>query len=417
MLALNPSMQIKRLILISLLFFGTSLVVQSQDTCNLRISLLTCSPGEDLYSLFGHTAIRVTDKTAGIDVVFNYGTFDDSNPTEFYWNFTKGLMRYALSAYPMQDFVMEYQMQNRGVIEQDLNLSCAERIKLFDALKLNLREENRFYNYYFHTDNCTTRARDIIVENTGNQVEFRNILPPKVPSYRNMIHEYLDKGGQYWSKFGIDILLGANLDKKVTNDQAMFLPDYLMKAFDSASIRSQALVKDKPVVVPTPEIKVPSSWFRPEYLFALLAILILALDFSKKASAKKFLKVFDVFFFFLLGLLGVVLLTVWIIRIDDVCRNNFNLLWALPTHLIIAPLINSKRKWVKKYLQFTCILALLVALTWLFIPQQLNLAVAPILVIIIARTYSRVTFSRLRVPATSNWKPETGDLQLATGTS
>ena len=383
-------MQIKRPILISLLCFGTSFFAQSQDTCNLRISLLTCSPGEELYSLFGHTAIRVTDKSSGVDVVFNYGTFDDSNPTEFYWNFTKGLMRYVLSAYPMQDFVTEYQMQNRGVIEQDLGLSCTEKNNLFEALKLNLREENRFYNYYFHTDNCTTRARDIIVKNAENKVEFRNILPAKVPSFRNMIHQYLDKGGQYWSKFGIDILLGANLDKKVNNDQAMFLPDYLLMAFDSAGIRSQALVKDKPVILPTPEIKDSGISFKPEYFFALLAILILALQFSKTRSAEKFLRVFDVFFFFLLGLLGIVILTLWIIRIDDVCRNNFNIFWALPTHLIVAPLINSKRKWVKKYLQFTFILTILLALTWFFIPQQLNWAVAPILLIIIARTYYRI---------------------------
>jgi len=367
--------------------------------------LLTCSPGEELYSLFGHTAIRVTDNSAGIDVVFNYGTFDDSNPTEFYWNFTKGLMRYALSAYPMQDFVMEYQMQNRGVIEQDLNLTCTEKNKLFEALKLNLREENRFYNYYFHTDNCTTRARDIIVKNTENKVEFRNILPPKTPGYRNLIHEYLNKGGQYWSKFGIDILLGANLDKKVTNDQAMFLPDYLMLAFDTATIRSQPLVKGKPVILPTPEKEVSGSWFKPEYFFSLLMIIVLVLQFSKSASAKRFLRVFDVFFFFLLGLLGVIILALWIIRIDDSCRNNFNLLWTLPTHLIVAPLINSKRKWVKKYLQFTCILAFLLALTWLFIPQQLNLAVVPILVIIIARTYSRYTSFRLPIPLASNSNP------------
>lgn len=361
----------------------------SQDTCNLRISLLTCSPGEELYSLFGHTAIRVTDRSTATDVVFNYGTFDDSNPTEFYWNFTKGLMRYALSAYPMEDFVMEYQVQNRGVIEQELNLTCSEKNKLFEALKLNIREENRFYNYYFHTDNCTTRARDIIVSNTESKVEFKNILPPNPPSFRNMIHDYLNKGGQYWSKFGIDILLGANLDKKVTNDQAMFLPDYLMLAFDSATIQSQPLVNNKPVILRDPKMKISISWFRPEYFFALLAILILALQFSKSASTKRVLRVFDVFFFFLLGLLGLVILTLWIIRIDDSCRNNFNLLWALPTHLIVAPLINTKKTWVRKYLRFSLVLTILLAFSWLFIPQQLNIAVAPMLAIIIMRTYYR----------------------------
>src|SRR6185436_19472361 len=125
-------MPLKRLTLTIFTAFSI-LFAHAQDSCNLRISLLTCSPGEELYSIFGHTAIRVTDKGAGIDVVFNYGTFDDSNPTEFYWNFTKGLMRYALSAYPMKDFVSEYQEQNRGVVEQELNLTCAEKIKLFEA--------------------------------------------------------------------------------------------------------------------------------------------------------------------------------------------------------------------------------------------------------------------------------------------
>ena len=405
-------MQIRSLILISILCFGTA-NANSQDSCQLDITLLTCSPGEELYSLFGHTAIRVTDKTVGIDVVFNYGTFDDSNPTEFYWNFTRGLMRYALSAYPMQDFVMEYQMQNRGVIEQELNLTCSEKNKLFEALKVNIREENRFYNYYFHTDNCTTRARDIIVKNTESKVEFKNILPPKTPSYRNLIHEYLNKGGQYWSKFGIDILLGANLDKKVTNDQAMFLPDYLMLAFDTATIRSQPLVNAKPVILPTPEKEISGSWFKPEYFFSLLLILVLALQFSKSASAKRILRIFDVFFFFLLGLLGLVILTLWIIRIDDSIRNNFNLLWTLPTHLIVAPLINTKRKWVKKYVQFTFILTILLALTWFFIPQQLHWAVAPILIIIIARTFRGLPVIGYRLPVATNLEPVTGNLQPA----
>jgi len=270
-----------------------------------------------------------------------------------------------------------------------LNLTCSEKQKLFEALKTNLREENRFYNYYFHTDNCTTRARDIIANNTESKVEFANTLPPKPPSFRNMIHDYLNKGGQYWSKFGIDILLGANLDKKASNDQAMFLPDYLLLAFDSAKIRTQPLVSNKPVILPTPEQKSAGSWFRPEFFFALLMIIIIALQFSKSTSAQKFLKGFDFVFFFLLGLLGVVILTLWIIRIDDVCRNNFNILWALPTHLIVAPIINRNKTWVRKYFLFVLILSVLLLLTWFFIPQQLNWSVASLLIIIIARTYYR----------------------------
>ncbi len=144
-------------------------------------------------------------------------------------------MNYALSAYPFADFVYEYQSEHRGVVEQVLSLSCAGKNKLFNALRENAQEKNRFYGYYFHTDNCTTRARDIIRRNTDNPVDFKNILPANTPSYRDLIPCYLDKGHQPWSKFGIDILLGSNLDKKLSNEQAMFLPDYLLKAFDSAT--------------------------------------------------------------------------------------------------------------------------------------------------------------------------------------
>ncbi len=96
------------------------------DSCHLRISLLTCSPGEELYSSFGHTALRVTDQSTGSDLVFNYGTFDDSDPY-FYLKFTRGLMLYALSVYPYTDFQWEYKMQNRSVIEQELQLTCEEK--------------------------------------------------------------------------------------------------------------------------------------------------------------------------------------------------------------------------------------------------------------------------------------------------
>ncbi|MBC7849008.1 MAG: DUF4105 domain-containing protein, partial [Chitinophagaceae bacterium] len=117
------------------------------DSCRLRITLLTCSPGEELYAAWGHTAIRVTDSMAGTDMVYNYGTFDDTDPL-FLANFTKGLMRYSLSSYPFEEFVREYTFYKRGIIEQDLDLECADKNRIYAALKQNDRDENRFYNYY-----------------------------------------------------------------------------------------------------------------------------------------------------------------------------------------------------------------------------------------------------------------------------
>ena len=383
-------MRIIKTICLFVFTFHFSLFTFSQsDTCHLRISLLTCSPGEELYSAWGHTAIRVTDNVTGTDIVFNYGTFDDSDP-DFYANFTKGLMVYALSAYPFSDFVKEYQYYGRGVIEQTLSLSCADKLRLFNALQENARNENRFYNYYFHTDNCTSRARDMIVKSAGNPVAFKSIIPTPPPSYRNLIHVYLDNARQYWNKLGIDILLGANLDKKVTNDQAMFLPDYLMNAFDSASIDNHSLVSSTQTVlsITAPQQKT-LDLFRPVVIFSLISLLIFVLSIYNSNRTKKFLAVFDTIFFLVLGLLGVLLVTLWIIRIDDVCRNNYNLLWALPTHLPAAFFITRNKKWVKGYLSFVLLISILLLASWFWIPQQLNVAVIPILVILITRCWRR----------------------------
>lgn len=359
------------------------------DSCHLRISLLTCSPGEELYSTFGHTALRVTDAGTGMDMVFNYGTFDDSDPN-FYFNFTKGLMNYALSAYPFTDFAYEYQVQQRGVIEQELQLSCSEKDTIFNALRENTREKNRFYNYYFHTDNCTTRARDMIARHTASPLQFRNILPADVPSYRDLLHDYLDKGHQPWSKFGIDILLGSNLDKKLTNEQAMFLPDYLMKGFDSASMTGKPLVAKKQTVLAVPARPAENSpWFTPFALLMALFVVVAGLSIYPPRWSIGFLRVFDICFFLLLGMLGVLLLTLWLIRVDDVCRNNFNLLWAFPTHLPVVLAMTRRRKWMPVYFKVVCIITLLLGAAWFILPQALHPSIAPLLGLILVRAWYR----------------------------
>lgn len=384
-------MPLSRVVLIFLftLFLSRNAFSQT-DSCNLQISLLTCSPGAELYSTFGHTAIRAKDAATGMDVVFNYGTFDDSDPTKFYWDFTRGLMLYTVSAYPFSDFVEEYRSEQRGVIEQVLQLSCAEKKKLFNALRDNVQEQNRHYYYYFHQDNCTTRARDMVVNNTAQPVVFRNILPAKIPSFRNLLHNYLDKGHQPWSKFGIDILLGANLDKKVTNQTAMFLPDYLLKGFDSASTGNKPLVASTQTVLTIPSHpEGEASWFTPFVLFASLFIFITALSILKGNSSSTILRIFDITFFLLLGLLGVLLATLWLIRVDTVCRNNWNLLWALPTHLPVVFVMHRGKKWVKTYFQAICVLTVLLGAAWLVLPQALNPAIIPILGLILVRSWHR----------------------------
>ncbi len=358
------------------------------DTSHLRISLLTCSPGAELYSTFGHTAIRVTDSTRGIDEVYNYGTFDYYDPA-FLAKFTRGIMEYALSNYSFQEFLKEYQSEKRSVIEQDLQLTGDQKQRLYTALQQNALPQNRFYNYYFHTDNCTTRARDMIVQQTGASVVFKKIIPENPPTFRDLIHTYLDKGGQYWSKLGIDLLLGNNLDEKVTNDQAMFLPDYMMKGLDSATADSHPLVTQKQMALSIAPEPPSFTLMTPLFVFSALFIIIGLLSFSTNKRAQQFLNVFDSIFFLLLGLIGVVIITLWAIRIDTVCRDNFNAGWALPTHLPVAFVVYLKRKWLQQYFKVVFVLTLLFGICWWFIPQQINTAVAPLLGIIAMRSYFR----------------------------
>ncbi len=365
------------------LFSFTS--IYAQDSCRLRISLLTCSPGEELYSTFGHTALRVKDNTTGSDIIFNYGTFEFG--PDFYTKFIKGQLRYFLSIENFADFAYNYQYESRSIQEQILQLSCAEKEKLFAALQTNAEEENKYYHYDFLFDNCTTRAKNIVAANTTSPVNFNNILPADVPSFRNQIHYYLNKGGQYWSKLGIDLLLGAKLDKKVTNEQAMFLPDYLLKGFDSAAISGQPLVMPPQTILQMPSLLNKGSLFRPSIIFSLLLIAVISLSFIKKTGSVKVLYAFDFIFFLIAGLIGVLLLFMWFGTDHNTTQNNYNLLWALPTHALMAFFIHKKQNRVKKYFRIVMWLSILLLLAWAFLPQQMNNGFIPIVLLIIFRSW------------------------------
>jgi hypothetical protein len=346
--------------------------------------LLTCSPGEELYSTFGHTALRVKDNATRSDIIFNYGTFEFG--PNFYTKFIKGQLRYFLSIETYADFAYSYQYESRSIHEQVLLLSCAEKEKLFAALLINAQEENKYYQYDFLFDNCTTRAKDI-VDTTASPLIFHNILPTDIPSFRNQIHYYLNKGGQYWSKLGIDLLLGAKLDKKVSNQQAMFLPDYLLKGFDSATINGQPLVISPQTILQMPSPLNKGSLFRPFIIFSLLLFVIVILSFIQKTSSAKVLYAFDFLLFLIAGLIGLLLLFMWFGTDHNTTQNNYNLLWALPTHALMAFFILKKKDWVRKYFRTVMWLSILLLLTWAFLPQQMNNGFIPIVLLIIFRSW------------------------------
>jgi len=372
--------------LVAVFLFFNSFFSSAQDSCSFRISLLTCTPGTELYSTFGHSAFRVVDSINNRDLVFNYGTFDFYDP-KFYNKFVKGRLLYFVSIDSLNGFLEEYDYYKRGITEQVINLSCEEKQGLVAALFENAKEENKYYRYDFNYDNCTTRLRDMVEKVAGKQLATKNILPKPNTTFRNLIHVYLDRGGQQWSKFGIDLLLGNPMDKIVTNREAMFLPDYLLMAFDSSALDGKPAMVEKKILLNYFDAYKTKTGITPLIVFGILFLIIAVLSFSTRNRWNLFFRIFDPFFFIFLGLLGILILFMWFGTEHAMCRNNFNILWTLPTHLPAALLLFSKRQWVNTYFRFIFFYTIALLIAWFFLPQQFNTAFLPIVGIILIRSY------------------------------
>jgi hypothetical protein len=324
-----------RIALVFITLFFSSQSFSQADSCHLRISLLTCTPGEELYSTFGHSAVRVTDSVSHDDIVYNYGTFNFDEP-DFYTKFIRGKLTFSLSTDDFGTFLYSYQQEGRGVTEQVLNLTCSEKYNILMLLQANMMPKNRFYKYDFTFDNCTTRLRDLVEKAADTSIHFGNVLHSK-KTFRDLIYKYLDHNDKKWSKLGIDILLGSPTDAVMKPEQVMFLPDYLMKTFDSSTIDSRPLVSQKRNLL---ELNLPpvriNFFTHPLFIFTGIFLLIVLLSFSKNIFIKRLLIAFDGFMFFITGLLGILLIFMWFGTDHLMCKDNFNLLWAWPTNALAA---------------------------------------------------------------------------------
>ena len=381
------NMLIRLLLLFILLINPSTNKLIAQDSSRLRISLLTCTPGDELYSIFGHSAIRVIDSNSVTDIVYNYGTFDFDDPG-FYLKFIRGKLLYYISTETFNDadgylgFKNRNRLTNRGITEQVLNLSAEEKQTIRHALNENLKEENKYYKYDFFLDNCTTRLRDLILKIKKNAPRLPVVMPADT-RFRQAIHQYLDKGKQYWSKLGIDILLGAPTDAVMTAEQQQFLPDNLMKALDK---NAPSIVASSTNLYQLPISNDTGSWFTPMVFFSMLLALFVLLSLSKNRTIQMILKGLDRLLFFTTGLLGIILILMWTATDHSMTKNNYNLLWALPLHIVMAFFINSKNRFVKKYFLLTSVSLVIVLLAWFFLPQQLNNALIPFVLLLLYRS-------------------------------
>ncbi|MEP6512548.1 MAG: DUF4105 domain-containing protein, partial [Parafilimonas sp.] len=310
------------------------------------------------------------------------GTFDFDTPN-FYTKFMRGKLLYFVTTDKPDDFLYIYSAEGRSVYEQVLNLNCNETKQLLQAVAYNMQEDNRFYKYDFLFDNCTTRIRDIVLKSNKNISVTENIVPPGT-TFRDMIHYYLDRGSQPWSKLGMDILLGIKTDKPVTNSQAMFLPEYFMKGLNMAD-NKKPVVKQTIPLLPAQPKQEAKRIYTPLIGTGIICVVIFLISLSSANWAKTFTGIADALLFYITGLLGLLILFMWFGTDHIACSNNFNIAWALPTNFIAAFFLGKKPLWVKNYFTIAAIINAILLVAFFWLPQSLNVAVAPVILLMLNR--------------------------------
>jgi hypothetical protein len=317
-------------------------IAQIPDTLSsdARISLVTITPGDAVYSMYGHSAIRVTDPPAGVDLAFNYGTFDFSQPW-FVARFAYGRLEYYLSVSTVRDALRGADLEHRTVVEQVLDLRRSERDSLYAFLLWNLRPENRRYRYDFFFDNCATRIRDLFEQRLGTTVIWTGD-PAGGRTLRELLQPYARD--RQWLGTGIDLGLGSSTDRPATVREAAFLPDLLAALVAGAVIgtgdetRPLAAAPPDTVFVPDvhPPAEVPRPWPAWSGWFALLVVAGVTWRERRRRHSSQPVEAVDRLVFGLAGTAGLVLGFLVFISEHAVTAPNWNLLWAAPTHVLIA---------------------------------------------------------------------------------
>lgn len=345
------------------------------------IALITCDPGNELYSSFGHSAIVVFDYKKNLQIVFNYGTFSFNTPF-FYIKFARGKLNYNLSISTYSRFLEEYKREGKMVLQEELNLNQVEKQALFSALLENYLPENREYAYDFFFDNCATRIIDMLEKVLKDNLHYHSDIDNSEETFRNLIDSYLHQGS--WSDIGIDLALGAVIDKAPTEKQKTFLPYYLSQYVNNCMIGKKPLIKKANVVVQdTTDYKPTPLLLTPKFIFWLLFafMLLLTIQFRHLPWITA-----DRLWFVTMGLVGMLVFFLWFATDHDATANNWNLLWANPLFLVYAFFISQKQNFIKKYFSpFFLISNIATLLFWMLIPQQLNFVFVPLILINILR--------------------------------
>ncbi|CAN1574794.1 Domain of unknown function DUF4105 [Flavobacteriaceae bacterium] len=297
---------------------------------NARISVLTCGTGNESYSLFGHTAIRVEDVANNLDIVYNYGAFDFGTPN-FVLKFTKGDLNYFIANDRYVDFINQYNYEKREVIEQELNISVAHKQALFDTLEQSLLSDERLYQYKFIDNNCTSKVVDVINNTLKSEVISKKTDTDK--TYRTILFPYFDN--HFYEQLGTSIVFGTKVDQMGTK---IFLPYELLESLKRIQYQNQPL-SNAPKTIMTFEKEIPSSWWNNCYTYLLFLGIVV---FVNKKSV-------DYIYLLTTALLGLLFVFLGFYSLHHELEYNYNILLFNPLLLLLLYFWSTKNsKWTYK---------------------------------------------------------------------
>ncbi|MEY3398929.1 MAG: hypothetical protein RL220_1523 [Bacteroidota bacterium] len=370
---------------ITCISFGVKAQEAKADTI-YGVGVLTCSPGTEIYSAFGHSAIRVFAVVGGreVDWIYNYGTFDGFAPG-FAWRFAQGKLDYFLSKSDFPSFYHDYIVENRGMVQQELDVPYEVKQELFRLLEENYRPENRTYRYNYFYDNCSTRVLEIIAKATGGQMKTTD-ASANSKTFREAIQPYLEPFP--WTDFGIDVALGMPCDYIIGEKQSSFLPDSVFMLIDHSTLNDKAVSMEYEELLFSELEPEEEMFFTPltTMIIWLAMMVVLTIVYMR---LKKNIHILDRITWGVSGLVGVLVLFLWFFTDHKASSWNLNLLWANPFHLFFA-FASAKRILGWKWLTRISLMFLVIVIAgWSLIPQRFNDAVFPIAVALMI-SYARI---------------------------
>lgn len=365
--------------------------LKGQDSA--EVFLLTCSPGTETYSIYGHSALRIIIPSKNSDLVYNWGVFDFNTP-HFVWRFAKGNLDYMLGVFSFNSFLQEYRSENRWVVSQKINFTDEEVAKLFQLISDNLKPENIKYRYDFLYDNCSTRIRDLLEKTIDSSL----VYPPSEPrrklnTFRGLIGHY--QKGYPWLNYGINLILGSPVDKKADIRDRMFLPIDLMNGLTASTVRRQSkvipLLRNPETVLNFKPQAVKETLLKtPFFIFSI--VLILMVIFTAKNRKPVSNRVIDFVLFSIFSLLAVIILFLDFFTDHMETKRNFNLVWLNPVIFMCLASLIANRNW-KVWFRIVFSLAVIFLAILLVVPQDFSDATFPLVIMMILRSSVRSGFS------------------------